>query len=114
MGMSNLSVRLSHLGNYSTWILKGEEQLLEHRHNLQQDLLEKSKPASHAYEEGHRIGWDDARILDIESNSRYRKYKESAHMACVTNPISQPSVGISPIWIPLISNEVSTSQRKYI
>jgi hypothetical protein len=29
-------------------------------------LLEKSKLAQHAYEEGHRVGWDDARILEIE------------------------------------------------
>jgi hypothetical protein len=75
----------------------------EHRHNLQQDLLEKSELAQHAYEEGHKVGWDDARILEIESNSRYRKYKESAHMACLTNPTSQPSLDISPIWIPLIT-----------
>jgi hypothetical protein len=40
-------------------------RLHEHRHNLQQGLLEKSKLAKLAYEEGHRIGWDDARILEI-------------------------------------------------
>jgi hypothetical protein len=57
-------------------------RLHEHRHNLQQSLLEKLKLAQHAYEESHRVGWDDARVLEIESNSRYRKYKESAHMAC--------------------------------
>jgi hypothetical protein len=43
------------------------------------------------------------------SNSRYRKYKELAHMACLTNQISQPSLDISPIWIPLISNKVLIS-----
>jgi hypothetical protein len=32
-------------------------RLREHRHNLQQGLLEKSKLAQPAYEEGHRIGW---------------------------------------------------------
>jgi hypothetical protein len=67
--------------------------------------------AQHAYEEGHRVVWDDARILGIESNRRYIKYKELAHMACLTNPISQPTLDISPIWIPLISSEVSNSQR---
>jgi hypothetical protein len=77
----------------------------EHRHNLQQGLLEESKLAQRAYEEGHRVHWDDPRILEIESNSRYRKYKESAHMACSTNQISQPSLDISSIWIPLINNE---------
>jgi hypothetical protein len=53
-----------------------------------------------AYKEGHRVDWDDARILDIERNSRYRKYKESAHMTFSTNPISQSSSDISSIWIP--------------
>jgi predicted GIY-YIG superfamily endonuclease len=56
-------------------------RLREHRHNLQQGLLKKSKLAQHAHEEGHRVGWDDARILEIEGNSRYRKDTESANMA---------------------------------
>jgi hypothetical protein len=38
----------------------------------QQGLLEKSKLPQNAYEKGHRVGWDDARILEIGSNSRYR------------------------------------------
>jgi hypothetical protein len=37
----------------------------EHRHNLKEGLLEKSKLAQHAYEEGHRVGWNDARVLEI-------------------------------------------------
>jgi hypothetical protein len=63
-------------------------QIREHRHNLQQGLLEKSKLAQHAYEESHRIGWDEARIFGIKSKSRYRKYKKSAHMACLTDLIT--------------------------
>jgi hypothetical protein len=47
--------------------------LHEHRHNVNKGLLEKSKFIHHAHEEGHRAGWDDARILEIESNSWYRK-----------------------------------------
>jgi hypothetical protein len=81
-------------------------RLSEHWHK--EGLLEKSKLAQHAYEEGHRVGCDEARILEIESNSRYRKYKESAHMACLTNSISQPSLDISPIWIPLINSHRRT------
>jgi hypothetical protein len=59
-------------------------------------------------------GWDEARILAIESNGRYRKYNDSAHIACSTKPISQPSLDISPIWIPLINNEVFNSQRRSV
>jgi hypothetical protein len=72
-------------------------RLREHRHNLKEGLLEKSKLAQHAYKEGRKVGWDKARILDIESHSKYRKYKEAAHMACSINPISQPSLDIFPI-----------------
>jgi hypothetical protein len=88
-------------------------RLREHRYNLKQGLLEKSKLAQHDYE-GHTVGWDEARVLEIESNSRYRKYKESAHIACLLNLISQPSLDISPIWTPLISIEVSNSQRRSV
>jgi predicted GIY-YIG superfamily endonuclease len=84
-------------------------RLREHKQNLKEGLLGKSKLAEHAYEEGHRVGWDEARVLEIESNSRYRKYKESARMACLSNPISKPSLDISPSCIPRISNEVSNS-----
>jgi hypothetical protein len=75
-------------------------RLHEHRHHLQQGLLEKSKLAQHAYEEGQSVGWDEARALEIASNSKYRKYKESAHIALSTRPISQPSLDTSHIDPP--------------
>jgi hypothetical protein len=31
--------------------------------------------------EGYKVTWDEARIVEIESNRRYRKCKKSAHMA---------------------------------
>jgi hypothetical protein len=80
-------------------------RLCEPRHNIREGLLEKLKLAQHAYE-GHRVGWNEARILEIESDSRDGKYKESAHVACSTDPISQPNLEISCIWIHLISKEV--------
>jgi hypothetical protein len=48
-------------------------RLREHGHNLKEGLLEKEKLAQHAYEEGRRVGWVEAKILEIDSNSRYRK-----------------------------------------
>jgi hypothetical protein len=77
-------------------------------------LLEKSKLAQHAYEEGHKVGWDEARILEIESHNRCRKYKKSTHMAYSANSISQPSLDISPIWIPLFRNEVTNPQSRSV
>jgi hypothetical protein len=45
-------------------------------------------------------------FLFIEPNNAYRKYKESADMSLVDHPISQPSLDISPIWIPVNTEEV--------
>jgi hypothetical protein len=70
-------------------------QLRERRHIHIECFQEKSKLAQHVYEEGHSVGWDEARILEIEISSRYRKHKESARVICLTDPISQPSLDIS-------------------
>jgi hypothetical protein len=78
--------------------------LIETRAEIRnQGLLGKSKLAQLAYKEGHRVSCDESRILEIESNSRCRKYKELAHMECLAIPISQPSLNISPIWVLLIN-----------
>jgi hypothetical protein len=68
-------------------------------YSLREDFLEKSKLA----QQGYWTGWDEARFLQTETNSRCREYKESAHMTCLSNPVSQPGLEISPIWVPLIS-----------
>jgi hypothetical protein len=42
--------------------------------NLNEGLPDKSKLVQHTYDEGNKAGWDGARILEIESNDKYRKY----------------------------------------
>jgi hypothetical protein len=88
--------------------------LHEHRHSLKEGLLEKLESAKHANGEGHGVVWDEARILEIESNCKYRKHKESTHVACLTNPIIHPSLDSSTICIPFISNEVTSAQRRAV
>jgi hypothetical protein len=83
-----------------------EVRIKEHKYNLTHILLAKSKLAQHAYEEDHKICWNEAKVLQIESNITYRKYKESAHMSLLDHPINQPTLDISPIWTPVIAAEV--------
>jgi hypothetical protein len=45
-------------------------QLREHKHNFKEGLIEKSKLAQHAYEEGHRVIRNKARILEIDPSSQ--------------------------------------------
>lgn len=76
----------------------------ECRYNLRKSLMEKSKLDQCTYE-GQGIGWEEAEILKIETNSRYRKFKKSAHMACTVNLISQLSLELWTLQILLITKE---------
>jgi hypothetical protein len=91
-----------------------EVRIKEHKYNLTQGFLEKSKLVQHAYEEGHKICWNEAKVLQIGPNTTYRKYKESAHMSLLDHPISQPSLDISPIWTPVITAEVKRLQHSHV
>jgi hypothetical protein len=87
-----------------------EVRIKEHGYNLTQGLLQKSKLAQYAYEEGHKICWIGVRVLQIEPITTYRKYKESANMSLMDHPISHPSLDISPIWTPVIAAEIKKLQ----
>jgi hypothetical protein len=91
-----------YIGETSTSL---EVRIKEHKYNMSQGLLEKSKLAHHAYEEGHRICWNEARVLQIEPNITYRKYTESAHRFLLEHPI------INPVWISLPSGLPSSQQK---
>jgi hypothetical protein len=78
--------------------------------NLKQGLVENSRLAEHVYEEDHRMQCKEAKTVQIEANNICRKYKKSAHMACITDPVRQPSSEISPIRILLIREEVGRMQ----
>jgi hypothetical protein len=71
-----------------------EVRIKEHKYYLAQGLTEKSKLAQHAHEEGHRVCLKEAKVLQIEPNNTYRKYKKSIHMSLIDHPISQPSMDI--------------------
>jgi hypothetical protein len=53
---------------------------MKYKYNLTQDLIEKLKLAQHAHEKGHKICWNEAKVLQIEPNTIYRKYKEFGHI----------------------------------
>jgi hypothetical protein len=79
------------------------EIIKEHKYNLTQALLEKLESAQNVYEEGDTICWKEVKVLEIEQNTTYRKYKESAHISLI-------DPDISTIWIPTITAEVKKLQ----
>jgi hypothetical protein len=52
------------------------------------------------------------KVLQIEPNTTYRKYKESAHMSLVDYQISQPSLDIFSIWTPITTAEAIKLQLR--
>jgi hypothetical protein len=75
---------------------------------MTQGLLEMSKLAHHAYEEGNkvRVCWNEAKVLQIEPNTTCSKYTESAHMTLINDLISQTSIDIPSTWTLFITAEV--------
>jgi hypothetical protein len=54
----------------------------------------------------------EAEVLQIELDTTYRKYKESAYVSLVDHPVSQPNLDISPVWIHVIIAEVKKLQLR--
>jgi hypothetical protein len=52
------------------------------------------------------------KVLQIEPDTTYRKYKKSVHISLIAHPISQPGVDISPIWTPIIAAEFRELQLR--
>jgi hypothetical protein len=76
----------------------------------------KMKLCQQACEEGHRVGWDEARSLKMESNSRYRKYYKSNHVACsyLTSQASQPSRNISAMRLAACKGQHDLAHSSWV
>ena len=83
-----------------------QTRVKEHKQNITNGEIDKSKIAEHSWGQKHRFQWDKASIISKEGNSRIRKLKESAFIHCTDHVISQPSIDMSPIWLPLIRPEI--------
>jgi hypothetical protein len=75
-------------------------KLKKHKHNFKEGHYQKSRLALHVFEEGHKIGWTLALILQFDLLPAFKKYKEMADNFCSDNSIVQPSLKISPILFP--------------
>jgi hypothetical protein len=82
-----------------------EVRIKEHKYNMTQGLLEKSKLAQHAYEENHRIFWKEAKVFQIEPNTTYKNTRNPPTYVCWTIR------SVNPVWTSLPS-VFSLSQQK--
>jgi hypothetical protein len=58
-----------------------EVRIKEHKYNLTQGLLEKSKLAQHAYEESHKICWNEAKVYRLSPTTHTKIQGISSHVS---------------------------------
>jgi hypothetical protein len=61
--------------------------------------MKKSRLVKHAYEEGHRIQWKEAKAVQTETNNACRKRKESVHTVYIKNNTIEPSLEICSVGL---------------
>jgi hypothetical protein len=80
----------------------------EHINNLKQGLMDKSRLAKHAYEEGYHTWWQKAKVglyLYNRKQQHVKKYNEAVHMAHIINQ------SVNPAWkSPLFGSHVFVSR----
>lgn len=79
-------------------------RLNEHKKNLKYEETTSSKLAKHAWEHEHSFDFNNVKILHHESHFYKRKFVEGTLIKLNSNPISQSSVEVRPLWIPMLKN----------
>ncbi len=83
----------------------------EHKENTRKGFTEQSKIAQHCWSENHTMNWDQASIIHREPHFFKRKLIEASYIKLADRPISQASVEIRPLWLPIIKNELKRKEN---
>ena len=60
------------------------------------------------------MNWKEASIIHREPHFYKRKLIEASYIKLADQPISQPSVEIRPLWLPLIKDELKRKEIKHV
>lgn len=88
-------------------------RIKEHRENTKKGLVDKSKIAQHCWSENHHMDFEEAKIIHREPHFFKRKLIEASYIKLADQPISQSSVEIRPIWLPILKKELKNREIKY-
>lgn len=58
------------------------------------------------------MNWNEAKIIHREPHFYKRKLIEASYIKITEQPISQPSVEIRPVWLPIIKEELEFRKAK--
>ena len=58
------------------------------------------------------MNWNEANIIHREQHFFKRQLIEASYIKLSDQPLSQPSVELRPLWLPIIKNELKRSRPK--
>jgi hypothetical protein len=88
-------------------------RIKEHQNSIEKKDPDISKLTEHHFNTGHRILWDETKIIGKEPDWRARKINEAAVIMEGGNEVfSDPSVEIDSIWKPVIEEINIYSKRE--
>lgn len=74
-------------------------RLRQHGLNLEERHLKRSRLAQRSCLENCRVLWKEAKIVEVEKKSVYRKYKEATYLPCLQNLSADPALKFLPFCI---------------
>jgi len=87
-------------------------RIKEHRDNTRKGLVDKSKIAHHCWSENHQMNFNEAKIVHREPHFFKRKLIEASYIKLSDQPISQSSVEIRPLWLPILNKELKRRENE--
>ena len=82
-------------------------RLNEHKSYFKKREFQKSKICQHAWDSGHKIKWNNSRILLKEVATKKIKIKETASiMLNNDNCIATSLIKIKPLWLPILKDDL--------
>ena len=80
-----------------------EKRLIEHRTAMRKND-QKNGIAVHAWDKGHQMKWQSAKVKEVETNLANRRIMEALDIQQLPHT-ANPDCGltIDPVWFPLLS-----------
>jgi len=70
-----------------------------------------SKLAKHVFDNNHRISWEETTILHKEPHYYKRKFIEASLIKLNSDSISQSSIEVRPVWLPMLRDHFQNSNK---
>ena len=88
-----------------------QTRIKEHMRNTKIGDTVNSKLAKHVHENNHKVSWKETAILHKEPHYYKRKFIEASLIKLDSSTISQSSIEVRPVWVPMLREHLENSKK---